>query len=242
MKGSWRTSVLALLVVIAIPVLSDAAAAQEAPPLIYGVQIEQFEHRLSNDNDFWAWDGDAILGRDEWKLRLQSEGEYDRDAKRFETLENQLLVQYMVSDFFNAKAGVRFDTPRGSDRTFAVLGLQGLAQQWFEVDLDLFVSDRGDLSARLDLDYELLITNRLILTPTVEIDVAASDDRAVGVAAGLVSSEVGLRLSYDLIDRALAPYVGVLYEQKYGQSAKLARADGEHAEEVYLVAGIKLLF
>jgi copper resistance protein B len=236
--NSWRSLVGAA----GLAVAASPAFAQEPPPLIYGIIVEQLEYRASNDHDILAWDGDAIVGRDEWKLRLQSEGEYDRDASSFETLENQLLVQYMVSDFFDAKAGVRFDTPHGPDRTYAVLGLQGLAPQWFEVDLDLFVSEKGDVSTRLDVDYELLITNRLILTPTVEVNLAASDDKPVGVAAGLVSTEIGLRLSYDLIDRAISPYVGVHYEQRYGESADLVRDEGEPAEEVYLVAGFKLLF
>ncbi|MCB1807253.1 MAG: copper resistance protein B, partial [Candidatus Competibacteraceae bacterium] len=104
------------------------------------------------------WDGDAFVGTDEWKLRLQSEGEYIKGPDVFETLENQLLVQRLVSDFFDIKAGVRFDTPDGPDRTYAVIGIQGLAPQWFEVDADLFISEKGDVSARLDVDYELLIT------------------------------------------------------------------------------------
>ena len=234
----WRSLAGAAALAVAV----TPASAQEASPLVYGIVVEQFEYRASNDNDLLAWDGDAIIGRDEWKFRLQSEGEYDRDESLFETLENQLLVQYMIADFFDAKAGVRFDTPKGPDRVYGVLGIQGLAPQWFEVDVDLFVSEKGDLSARIDVDYELLITNRLILTPTVEVDFAASDDKAVGVGAGLVSSEIGLRLSYDLIDRAFSPYIGVHYEQKYGETADLARDDGEGAEEVYVVFGAKLFF
>jgi copper resistance protein B len=132
-----------------------------------------------------AWDGDVVVGRDEWKLRLQSEGEYERDESAFETLENQLLLQRPILEFFDIKAGLRLDTPEGPDRVFGVLGLQGLAPQWFEVDADLFLSERGDFSARLDVEYELLITNHLILTPSVEVDFAFSEDRGIGVGSGL---------------------------------------------------------
>ena len=178
------------------------AAAQEKDFIFYGVSFEQLEFRegIDDSGDVLAWDGDAFVGNDEWKLRLVSEGEYATEEEVFEVLEHQLAVQRLATDFFDVKAGVRYDAPAGPNRLYGVVGLHGLAQQWFEVDADLFVSEKGDLSARLDADYELLITNRWILTPSAEIDVAFSDDRAIGVGAGFVSAEVGLRLSYDLVD------------------------------------------
>lgn len=223
--------------VAGLPVL-----AQEAPPLIYGVQIEQLEYRFGDATDVMAWDGDAVIGRDEVKFRVQSEGEYARRSDSFETLENQLLVQAPISDFFDAKVGVRFDTPSGPDRTYGVIGIQGLAQQWFEIDADLFLSENGDGSARLDAEYELLITNRIILVPSTEINVAFSDDREIGIGAGLSSAELGLRVSYDLIDRAVAPYAGVFYERSFGETANLARAEGEDRDALFFVVGTRLLF
>lgn len=220
------------------------AVAQETDFIFYGLSFEQLEYRAGVDDssDALAWDGDAFIGNDEWKLRLISEGEYETEDDVFETLENQVVIQRLASDFFDVKAGLRYDAPVGPNRWFAVFGLHGLAQQWFEVDADLFVNERGDVSARLDVDYELLLTNRWILTPTAEIDVAFSDDPAVGVGAGLVSTEVGMRLSYDLIDRAVSPYVGVHYERKFGATADFARDDGEAVDALFLVAGVKLLF
>jgi copper resistance protein B len=220
------------------------AAAQEKDFIFYGVSFEQLEFRegIDDSGDVLAWDGDAFVGNDEWKLRLVSEGEYATEEEVFEVLEHQLAVQRLATDFFDVKAGVRYDAPAGPNRLYGVVGLHGLAQQWFEVDADLFVSEKGDLSARLDADYELLITNRWILTPSAEIDVAFSDDRAIGVGAGFVSAEVGLRLSYDLVDRAISPYVGVHYERLLGESADLARDDGEAIDGLFVGAGVKVLF
>lgn len=99
----------------------------------------------------------------------------------------------------------------------------GLAPQWFEVDADLFVSETGDGSARLDVEYEGLLTNRLILTPSLELNAAFSEDREIEVGRGFSSAEIGLRLSYDLIDRAVAPYIGVAYERKLGKTADFAK-------------------
>jgi len=237
-----RLAGAAFLAALALPL--GQAAAQETDFIFYGVSFEQLEFRegIDDSSDVFAWDGDAFVGNDEWKLRLVSEGEYETDEDVFEVLEHQLAVQRLATDFFDVKAGVRYDAPVGPNRWFAVVGLHGLAQQWFEVDADLFLSEKGDFSARLDLDYELLITNRWILTPSAEIDFAFSDDEAIGVEAGFVSAEVGLRLSYDLVDRAISPYVGVHYERLLGDSADLARDDGEAIDGLFVVAGVKILF
>ena len=221
---------------------SFPALAQKKSPLFYSVTLEQFEYRFGDESDVGAWDGDAVIGRDEWKLRLQSKGEYQRESSSFETLENQFLIQIPVSDFFDVKAGVRYDSPKGPDRVYGVLGLQGLAPQWYEVDADLFLSERGDFSARLDLDYELLLTNRLILIPALEADFAFSEDRAIGVGSGLGKIELGARLSYDLVDRSVAPYIGVHFEQLFGSTKRLARDEGEPTNELFFVAGVRFSF
>ena len=141
-------------------------SAQETNLVYYGFQLEEFEHRVGDESEeLLVWNGDTFVGTDELKLRLLSEGEYDTNERKFETLENRLVLQMPVSDFFDVKAGVRADTPKGKSRLYGVLGLTGLAKQWIEVDADLFVSDKGDASARLDAEYELLLTNRITLTP-----------------------------------------------------------------------------
>jgi copper resistance protein B len=232
-----RLSSCFVLAITALP-----TTAQEKSPLFYSVTMEQLEYRLGDEADVAAWDGDALVGTDELKLRLQSKGEYDRDASGFETLENQILLQRPVSDFFDAKFGVRFDTPKGPNRTYGVLGIQGLAPQWFEVDADFFLSEHGDASARLDVDYELLITNRLILTPSAEIDFAFSEDRGIGVGSGLNKIEFGARLSYDLVDRSIAPYIGMHFEQLFSSTKRFARAEGEPGNNLSFVAGVRLRF
>ena len=216
---------------------------EKDPLVFYGVSFEQLEYRFGDDDDLWAWHGDAFVGTDEWKFRVQSEGEYVKGPDIFETLENQIMVQRLMSDFFDAKVGVRLDTPdEGPDRTYAILGFHGLAPQWYEVDADLFISENGDVSARLDVDYELLITNRIILTPAAEINVAFSDDEEIGIGSGLTDVELGLRISYDLIERDVAPYIGVHYERKFGKTADFAEAEGEDDDELFIVAGIRLMF
>ena len=231
--GSWAQS--------AESQRNDETASVKEPMVYYGISVEQLEYRFQ-DEDLLVWEGDAFVGTDEWKLRWQSEGEYLRDEREFETLENQFTLQHPISYYYDAKAGLRIDTPEGTDRAYLVLGVHGLAPQWFEIDADLFVSEHADISARLETEYELLVTNRIILTPTAESNVAFSDDEEAGVGAGLSDIELGLRLSYDLIERNVAPYIGVNYERKFGKTADFASDEGEDDEQFAVVAGVRLLF
>jgi len=216
------------------------AAPAPAEPLIWGFQVEQLEYRLGKGSDALAWDFDAFVGTDEVKFVWRSEAEYLTRAGAFEKLENQARVQVPVSDFFDAVAGVRVDTPEGPDRIHGVVGVHGLAPQWFEIDADLFISDHP--FARLEAEYEALITNRVILIPSVEFELPFTDDHPIGVGAWGPKLELGARLSYDLVDRLIAPYIGVHYERVFGETADLARDDGEDVDAVYFVAGVRIMF
>ncbi|MDA1101278.1 MAG: copper resistance protein B [Proteobacteria bacterium] len=221
----------------------DQARAQEKGLLFYGAQFEEFEYRRGDeDEDLLSWDGNAFVGSDELKLRWLGEGEYDLDKDDFERLENRLVLQIPVSTFFDVRGGVRLDTPKGADRWYGVVGVAGLAPQWLETGADFFVSETGDTSARLEVEYELLLTNYLILIPKVEVNMAFSDDREIAVGSGISDIEAGLRLSYDLIDRAVSPYLGFVYERKFGQTADFARDENEDVEAWRLVLGAKLMF
>ncbi|MEQ8322055.1 MAG: copper resistance protein B [Rhodospirillales bacterium] len=218
------------------------ATSVQAEPLIWGVRLNQLEHRFTGNaqSDAMAWDGDALIGTDELKFVVRSEGEYQTRSDRLETMETQLRLQKPISTFFDAVAGVRFDTPDGRDRVHGVLGVHGLAPQWFEVDADLFVSDKP--SARFEVEYEALITNYLILTPSVELSLPFRDDSSAEVAAWGPKLEVGARLSYDLVDRSVSPYLGVHYERVFGDTLDIKRAEGEEGDGLFFVAGLRLMF
>lgn len=219
--------------------LASLGVPAGAEPL-WGIQVEQLEYQAGEDENVLAYDLDAFVGSDEAKVVWRSEGELSLEEEAWEALENQLRVQVPVSTFFDAVAGVRVETPEGPNRVHAVIGLHGLAQQWFEVDADLFLSDHPSL--RVEAEYEGLITNRIILVPSIELEVPFSDDPASEVGAWGPKLEVGLRLSYDLVDRAISPYIGVHYERVFGETASIARANGEDPGAVFFVAGTRLMF
>lgn len=229
--------------------LASVAAAFPAPAfgeklddqLFTLVQIDEFEYRAQDGDDLVTWQGLGRIGTDNHKLALKTEGEYVLDADKAERAEIQLLYQRPVAKFFDAQIGVRHDFKPDPSRSYAVVGIFGLAPQWFEVDASLFASHKGDVSARFEAEYDLLLTQRLVLRPTAEINVAFSDDKAVGVGAGFSDIDLGLRLRYEIV-REVAPYVGVNWERKLGKTADLARDQGEDDNVLSVVAGIRVFF
>lgn len=205
------------------------------------VQGERLEYRSNEGDPIFLWDGQGWYGGDKNKLWIKTEGEYSFDEGAFEDAEIQALWARPISRYFDLQAGVRYDFAPGDDRTFGVFGVQGLAPYWFEVDAAAFVSDDGDISARVEVEYELLLTQRLILQPRTELNFAIQDVPANGVGSGLSKAEIGARLRYE-IRREFAPYIGVEWERSVGETADLVRADGGDPSSVSFIAGLRVWF
>lgn len=230
MRTEFFASCAAAALLVAAPALAE--------PLVWSLQVEQLEHRWGEDENLLAWDGDFIIGKDELKLVLRSETEYSLTHKVFETLENQARLMTPISSFWDAGGGVMLSTPDGGEtRVYGVAALHGLAPQWIEVDLEAYISDKPFL--RAELDYEGLITNRLILTPSIEARLPLVDDDGIGAVGFGPVVEVGARLSYDVVDRLFSPYIGVHYEKPLGEAAQQA---GPDSGALFFVAGAKILF
>ena len=201
--------------------------------------IDRLEARTANGEEKYLWDAQGWYGGDLDKLWLKSEGEGSFSGP-VESAEVQALWSHAIGPFFDLQAGARYDLePAG--RGYAVLGVQGLAPYMFEVDAALFLSDRGDLTARVEAEYDQKITQRLILQPRAEVELSAQDVPQQGIGSGLSKAEIGLRLRYE-IAREFAPYVGVEYEAKTGKTADFARLEGEDPDGVVFLMGIKAWF
>ena len=206
----------------------------------YQVMFNLAEYQARKGRDGYRWDGEAWFGGDINRVTLKSEGA-GAFREGVESAEIQALYSHAIGPYFNLQAGVRHDFEPGRPTNYATVGFEGLAPYWFEVEGALFLSDKGDLLGRLEGYYDQRITQRFVLQPRVEFNFAAQDVPATRIGAGLSSAELGLRLRYD-ISRKFAPYVGVSYEAKSGQTARYARADGEDTTVTSLVAGIRLWF
>lgn len=207
----------------------------------YFVQGDRLEYRSNGGEPLFLWDAQGWWGGDRSKLWLKTEGEYAFEEDAFEEAEVQALWSRAISTFFDFQAGVRHDFAPGDDRTFGVLGVQGLAPYWFEIDAAAFVSDDGDVSARIEVEYELMLTQRLILQPRTELNFAVQDVAEYGVGSGLSTAELGARLRYE-IKREFAPYIGVDWTRSVGETADFVRADGGDPSSVSFVAGLRLWF
>ncbi|MES1933959.1 copper resistance B [Salinisphaera shabanensis T35B1] len=200
--------------------------------------IDRLEYGDVDGTNNYLWDAQGWIGGDYNKLWLKTEGEGPMRGGSPEDTEFQALYNRTITPFWSAQAGLRYDVNPNPDRGFAVLGLQGLAPYWFESDTALFVSEDGDVSFRGEFEYELLLTQRLILQPRLEFNAAAQDVPEYGIGSGLNNTEMGVRLRYE-IRREFAPYIGVRWEQTYGDTKDMARAEGEPTSSTAFVIGLR---
>lgn len=219
----------------------DALKKEHGGGTNYMILADRVEYQSGEGSPALLMEGQAWWGTDENRLWLKSEIDYDLDESRFEEAELQALWSKPVSTFFNVQAGLRHDLGRSPSRTYAVAGLQGLAPYWFEVDGAVFLSENGDLSARVEAEYEFLLTQRLILQPRTELNFSAEEVPELETGNGLTAAEIGLRLRYEF-DRQFAPYVGVSWRASSGGTADYARARGSDTETLSFVTGVRIWF
>ncbi|GEQ98285.1 hypothetical protein JCM17844_19220 [Iodidimonas gelatinilytica] len=209
-------------------------------PATLFLQADRVEYRVMDGDDAFLWDMQGWFGSDRHKFWTKMEGEGTIEDG-VDDAEFQALYSRMITPFFDLQMGVRQDVGPGPSRSYAVLGLQGLMPYWFELDGALFLSDKGDLTARVETEYELMLTQRLVAQPRIELNFAAQDIEESGIGAGLSSAEVGLRLRYE-VRRQFAPYIGISWERLVGDSADFARARGSDPGETSVVFGLRFWF
>ena len=218
---------------------SRAALALEGGRMQVGVvRLNRLEAALG-DSEGYAWEAEAMYGGDinRFVLTTEGEGEFGGDVHEAEV---EALWSHAISPWFDLRAGVRLDV-EPETRSHLALGVQGVAPYMIHVDASAYLSDRGDLTARIEADHDMRVTQSLILQPRVELDLAAQDVPERGLGAGLSSVEAGLRLRYE-ITRQFAPYVGVEWEQSLGKTRRLARAAGDDASDVAVLLGVRAWF
>lgn len=200
------------------------------------IMVERLEARIADGRGAYLWDVQEWYGGDIDKLVLKSEGEGDFGGG-VDDAEVQALWGHAIGPYFDLQAGVRLDL-QPDTRSHLALGVQGLAPYMWELDGTLFISEKGDVTARVEGEYDQKITQRLIVQPRVEMEFSAQDIPERDTGAGIVKVEAGLRLRYELA-REFAPYIGVGYEARLGQTADIARAAGEDPDGIALLLGVR---
>lgn len=200
--------------------------------------LDQLEWQEVDGGGALAWEFDAWYGDDYNKIWFETEGER---ADGEEDGRVEVMWDHIIAPWWSLQTGVRQDFGRGPTRNWLDLGIQGTAPYFFEIDAALYIGEQGRTSARFSAEYDMLITQRLILQPELEVRLFGKDDRENGVGSGLSDAEVGLRLRYE-IRREFAPYIGLHWERKFGRTATFARDEGEDANDVAVVAGLHVWF
>lgn len=249
MRGAILVSVVWITMSLLV---SHTVLAQErwSPPVepqpFWSVLIDQFEYRRNEGQaDTFKWDVEGWAGYDYNRIWIRTEGEQRVTGDTGGEAEVQLLYSQLIAPFWELQAGVRHQRLYGGgperSRTFASFGAEGLAPYRFDVEPFLFVSEDGDVSARLAATFDLLLTQRLIAQPRFETNAAAQDAKEFGIGEGVNSVELGWRLRYEFT-REFAPYVGVSWLRKLGDTATLARRAGDNVDTVTFVVGIRMWF
>jgi copper resistance protein B len=205
---------------------------------MYHVLFDQVEWQGTNaggvklENTTW-------IGGDIDRLWLRFDAE--SDDGRMESVSAHALWGRSFSRWWDVVAGIRQDVRPGDPQTWAAVGIQGLAPYWFEVEATGYLGAGGRTRLNLEAEYDLLLTNRLVLQPVIEAEIYGKSDPERGIGAGLSSIESGLRLRYE-IRREFAPYVGVTWHRSFFGTADHARAEGDDAGGARLAIGLRAWF
>ena len=204
------------------------------------LMVDRFEYRGQKGSNGYHWEGQGWIGGDINRLAFTSEGD-GAVGGGLESAEVQALYSRAIDPWWNVVAGVRQDFRPQPQRTYATIGVEGLAPYWFELEAQVFLSDKGDVHLRLEGSYDQRITQCLILQPAAEVNIAAQDVPELGIGSGISDIELGLRLRYEFA-RNFAPYAGLNWERKLGDSARYSRAVGEVVSVASLVVGVRFWF
>jgi copper resistance protein B len=186
-----------------------------------------------------AWDAVTWWGSDLNRLWLRTEGE--RVDSQLESAELEVLAGHSVAPWWDLLLGVRHDFKPGQSQDFLAIGIMGLSPYKFETDVTVYIGEGGQTALRIQVEYETLLTNRLILQPKFEVNFYGKDDPVRAIGSGLNDVELGLRLRYE-INRQFAPYIGVSWQKAYGESADYLQAQEGKSADINLLAGVRVWF
>ena len=232
-----------------IPAPTDADRAAAFPQIVHHAMNDDGIHSYTLFNRFEAWnadhgsgltwEGQAWIGTDLDKLWLRSEGE--RSDGITDVADLEVLYGRSKSRWWDVLAGLRHDFRPGTSQDWLAFGVQGVAPYKIEVRATAYLGSSGRTAARIETEYELLLSNRLILQPMIELNFAGRQDARRGIGSGLSTAEFGLRLRYE-ITRQFAPYIGIVRERAFAGTADFRRAAGNDSNDTRFVVGLRFWF
>ena len=226
-----------VLAMFALPFQAEAGGKDD--PFLTMITIDQLEKRDANSSKPFAWEVQGWAGYDLDKFVFKTEGE--RADGETEKAELQLLYSKAIDPYWDIQFGIRHDFYPKPTQDWAVIALQGVAPYYFETDASLFIGEDGQTALRLESEYEMMLTQQWVLSPEIELNIHGKNDEEREIGSGLSNIEAGLRLRYE-VKREFAPYIGIHWEKKFGQTADYAREEGEDTSDAQFVIGIRAWF
>jgi copper resistance protein B len=233
-----RTIVIIAGFFVALPFVAFAGEMHEHGGQIFHKMTLETDVGASRNGTLSTWDFDGWIGSDNNKLWLKSEGEVLDGGT--EKAEIWAIYSRNIATFWDAQVGVRYDDQPESTG-YLVAGFDGLAPYLFETEAHLFISDDGDVTARLHQERDILITQKLITQPYFEVNFSAQDVPQLELGSGITSGEFGLQTRYE-ITRKFAPYIDLRYERKFGETGIIAKNSGDNCDDAIASIGIKVMF
>jgi copper resistance protein B len=224
-----------------IPTVPGSEAPVMSDRIFKHALLDQFEDRTNGPDNELRWDGEAWVGTDMNRIWLKSEG--FASTSGVSDGDQELLYDHPIPrmKYFDAQIGVRADLDSGPTRTWAAIGVEGLAPYYFEFAPTLYIRNDGHVAGRITGSYDMLLTQRWIVQPEAELNLYSKDDPTRGIGSGFSELDTGVRLRYE-ISRKFAPYVGFAYDGKYGDTASYARRAGESTSDPRFVFGLRLWY
>ena len=201
--------------------------------------VDRLEAVSVRDNFSMIYDWQAWYGQDYDKLLFRAEGEIEGGT--FKNARNEALWAHALTAFWDTQVGVRIDSGLGRDRVWGAFGVQGLAPYWIYVEATGYVGEDGRTAFRLETEYDVLFTQKLILQPRIELNFYSERDLSRLVSSGLSNLEAGMRLRYE-IKKEFAPYIGIEWASTFGAAADVISSSGNQPDETRLVAGVHFWF
>jgi copper resistance protein B len=231
-----NSSLISGLLVLSL--VTPALAEIGDDPLLGKFMLDKFETSDANGDSPLNWELDAWLGKDINKFWVKSEGRrIDGETEQ----SNELLFSRAIASFWDIQLGLRQDRAGPIQREFFSVGVQGLAPYFFNTTTSVFAGENGQFGLSAQFEYELMLTQRWILSPEFNLNFWSQDDREMGVGSGLAAAEAGLRIRYE-IRREFAPYIGIRWNKNYGNTADFVAEEEGEIDSTLLVAGVRIWF
>lgn len=223
-----------LSAILSFNLTTSSFASMNDDPLRAIFMADQIEYHTGNENTF-TWDAYTYIGYDIHKLYIYTEGEKRKYQSSSES-ENQIVYSRAIYPYWDLQFGVDYDKAGESEQTWGVIGVQGLAPYFFEIRAVLLLGKQGSIGLRTDIEYEALVTQKLILTPSISFSAYSQNNEEMERGKGLSNLTAGMRLRYEVI-REFAPYIGIEWNKNFGKTDELS-----HRNETYATFGLRVWF